>query len=157
MTDIRLVFYSYYHNHHHLFTNGIVRDYIIYGDGENKTPDERIACIIESKWNINRKENMIVLPQEEPIGKIVGLPAHCPYGVRSHPGYCKMVKRLARDVKDKIEELASPEDCEEKKQDAKDLFNGVSEDCLEEIQLMAKKLDSIDNMPERIGLSKMSK
>lgn len=81
----------YHHNHHHLIPNGAFRDYVILAeeglDGETVTVPRRTMAVLLSKWNINERQNVVILPQQDFISEIVGLIAHCPYGLMSHTEY----------------------------------------------------------------------
>jgi hypothetical protein len=57
-----------------------------------------------SRWNIHNRQNMLLLPQQEITAEIVGLPAHCPWGVPEHSGYQNSLKEKLRELRDKLDD-----------------------------------------------------
>ncbi len=94
--------YPYYHEHHHIFPQGAYRDYVIYGTNEGA--DDRIKISLTSGWNINHKTNMIMLPEEVMVGRIIELPAHKFYGEFGHSSYSESIAEDLNEVLAKMDE-----------------------------------------------------
>jgi hypothetical protein len=56
-----------------------------------------------AKYNINEKPNLCILPQQVHVSEVVGLPAHCPYGVPNHESYSNMVIRELDRIRETID------------------------------------------------------
>ena len=148
----------YYHNYHHMIPNGVVENFVIYAKSKKITPDQRISVIIASKWNINRKENVILLPQDMQTAKVVSLPAHCPYGVRSHQSYSTMVESKMKKVKEKIDKSVDKTKDHKVMSQVKQLFKKVEDECLKNIRSWAKTMESVDKLKGRnVSVSHFSK
>lgn len=106
----------YYHNYHHVIPSGSVLKCIGPQDKEANPddPDKRFDLLLTSKWNINKGQNIVLLPTEKFIGIQIDLPAHCPYGRQNHPTYSKTCYsdlntirlRLQKAIDNKLHELA---------------------------------------------------
>jgi len=96
----------YYHNHHHLIPGGVILKCIGPQDTEAKPddPDKRFDLLLTSKWNINKGENIVILPTEKFIGNQIDLPTHCPYGQRKHPTYSKTCETDVNIVRSRLQE-----------------------------------------------------
>ncbi len=104
--------FPYFHNAHHIVPQGAFRDFVIYGEGETD-PALRLKIVLSTNWNINYKDNMVILPQELQVSAIAELPAHCPYGHRNHLDYSSSVKDKLADVRKKIDKAVKTEKCED--------------------------------------------
>lgn len=100
-------YFPYRHNHHHLISAGAFREYVLDAPAEGQaTPFTRRIVILKSGWNINRRENIILLPTEEAVADIAALPAHCPWETRSHPNYSESVKDDLTKVRKAIDKAS---------------------------------------------------
>jgi hypothetical protein len=54
---------------------------------------------------------MVILPQEIAVSKIVGLPAHCPWGLRKHASYSKSMKNKLDMVRQKLSDAMESTEC----------------------------------------------
>lgn len=126
--------FPYFHNAHHIIPQGAFKEYVIFPSGK-VTPSQRRDIVLASKWNINNPDNMVILPQELQIATIAQLPAHCPYGSRSHPEYSKSLKSELKDTKKKIDKAVKTEKCEDV-EEVKLELEKVSEKMLNEIKKM---------------------
>jgi hypothetical protein len=70
----------YWHNSHHMIPKRLFNTMIDEtGKGEGANPDCPMiirSCLLEAKYNINHKVNMIILPQDKEVGEILKLPRH---------------------------------------------------------------------------------
>jgi hypothetical protein len=104
-------YYPLKHNWHHLIPKGELSNAVINGKppagGEDKcTPLRRAQVIISEDmigWNINNKDNIILLPCEEPHALIMALPSHCPWSLPNHSQYINLIKSELDDVRGKID------------------------------------------------------
>ncbi|RKG72082.1 AHH domain-containing protein [Corallococcus terminator] len=89
----------YYHNWHHMIPNGAINEYI--GGGPDGA--KRLFLLMTSLYNMNCGQNIVLLPKESFVGRVLGLPIHCPYGQMSHPTYSqaceKHLRRIAAQLK----------------------------------------------------------
>jgi len=99
----------YKHNYHHIITNGELNEKFKVKDGR------ALIYLIQAKYNINHGKNVIPLPKEKKVGKIIKLPIHCPGKARSHPKYSKYVGEQLQDMADEINGQLTDKDCEENK------------------------------------------
>lgn len=99
----------YHHNHHHIIPSGAFRDYVLLAeeglDGETVTVRRRTIAVLLSKWNINEKENVVILPQQDFISELVGLIAHCPHGLMSHKKYGESLEKELDKVRQCIDKM----------------------------------------------------
>ncbi|MGC3998863.1 MAG: AHH domain-containing protein [Anaeromyxobacter sp.] len=72
----------------------------------NATRFRRRLVILQAPWNINRKQNVVLLPSEEAVAAIAALPAHCPWDTASHPQYSDALERELADVSRALDEAA---------------------------------------------------
>lgn len=104
--------YPYYHEHHHIFSQGAYKEYVIYGTGKDIT--KRIQITLASGWNINNETNMIMLPSEIIVARIIQLPAHRFWGTPGHKDYSQSIKKDLENVLDKMNEaIKENKPCEE--------------------------------------------
>lgn len=86
----------YWHEAHHIVTHGELHDSInSVGEG-SESPIYRHVIrkgLLEEKYNLNHKSNMIILPMDKRIAEAIGLPRHrrTPR-IRSHRAYSKIVR-----------------------------------------------------------------
>lgn len=100
--------YPYDHNYHHLIPIGAVEEYIVGKPGTETDRSERVLKIVlMSRWNIHKRLNMMLLPQQEIVAEVVGLPAHCPWGIPSHAEYQASLKSKLKDIRAKIDDALS--------------------------------------------------
>lgn len=103
--------YPYEHNHHHLIPIGAVEEWVVGkgGDGGVVRSGRVIQTILMSRWNIHNRQNMLLLPQQEIVAEIVGLPAHCPWGVPEHLDYQTSLQEKLRDLRNEIDRALGTE------------------------------------------------
>lgn len=94
--------WPYWHNAHHLIPKRVFMESI---DETSKAsslcPDyiKASLMVVDAVYNINHKRNMILLPQDEEVGRIVKLPRHLVLReryreeMRSHTAYSDFVKK----------------------------------------------------------------
>lgn len=126
--------YPYHHNYHHLIPQGALQEYVCGNDDKTK---RRVEILCSSKWNINGQDNVVLLPQENAVSKIVELPAHCPWGLKKHAAYSKSMEDMLKDVKQKLDSAIRREDCARTKAVAVEL-RAVSKRILEQVKAMRK-------------------
>lgn len=96
--------YPYDHNYHHLIPIGAVEEWIVgKAGGETARSEQVIKVVLMSRWNIHKRLNMMLLPQQEIVAEVVGLPAHCPWGIPSHKEYQSSLKRKLKVIRSKID------------------------------------------------------
>jgi hypothetical protein len=106
--------FPYKHNHHHMISAGSFRTYVIFAPTSGDvTPFQRALIVLRSNWNINRNQNMVLLPNEEAIADTAQLPAHCPWDTASHPTYSKALKKDLEKVKSAIDKAINTKKHEE--------------------------------------------
>jgi hypothetical protein len=138
--------YPYYHEHHHIFTQGTYRDYVIYGTDIDI--EDRIKITIASEWNINHKSNVIMLPEEIMVARIVQLPAHKYWGQFGHKDYSLSIKDDLREILNKMNEaVKEKKPCEKTdiKLELKQMLIDKSIMYYKKIMAMGKS-DSIDSL-----------
>ncbi|ATB41512.1 hypothetical protein CYFUS_006978 [Cystobacter fuscus] len=124
--------YPYHHNYHHLIPQGALQEYVCGNDDKTK---RRVELLCASKWNINGPNNIVLLPQETSVSKIVELPAHCPWGLKKHAAYSKSMRDWLTDAKQKLTKAMRTKACEDTEDVAVDL-DSVSEKILKQIKTM---------------------
>ncbi|WP_163991401.1 hypothetical protein [Pyxidicoccus caerfyrddinensis] len=132
-------FYPYEHNYHHLIPIGAVENWVI-GNGASGSPsrsDLVVKLVLISRWNIHNEKNMMLLPQQEFESLIVGLPAHCPWGVPAHKAYQVSLKKRLRDLRKSLDaailQKRHPKDLKAK---ILDNLNSLSVELLEQVKTM---------------------
>jgi A nuclease family of the HNH/ENDO VII superfamily with conserved AHH len=96
----------YYHNAHHIVTNSELNDALntVGSDVQSKRPSVdgvRLVrdSLLRAGYNLNYKINMIILPMDREVAKVLGLPKHLAETTsRDHPKYSEMIKKLLRSV-----------------------------------------------------------
>ncbi|WP_254625374.1 hypothetical protein [Myxococcus sp. CA051A] len=133
-------FYPYEHNYHHLIPVGAVEEWVIGkgASGSSSRSDLIVKLILISRWNIHNEKNMVLLPQQEFEALIVGLPAHCPWGVPAHGVYQSSLQSRLRDLRQKIDRAIRQEKHpKDLKADILADLNSLSEDLLEQVKSMS--------------------
>jgi hypothetical protein len=101
----------YYHNWHHLIPNGAINEHIGGYDYESRSRDEdgykRLFLLMSSGYNINTKPNIMLLPQESFVGRILRLPVHCPYWQKDHIEYSASCVRRLGDISRMLDQAIS--------------------------------------------------
>ncbi|WP_246357394.1 hypothetical protein [Pyxidicoccus fallax] len=132
-------FYPYEHNHHHLIAIGAVEEWVI-GKGASGSPsrsDLVVKLILISRWNIHNEKNMVLLPQQEFESLIVGLPAHCPWGVPAHSVYQTSLKERLRKLRKKLDRAITQEKHpKDLKAEILNDLNTLSVELLEQVKTM---------------------
>lgn len=124
--------YPYHHQYHHMLPESALHKYLIGNDDKVK---RRVEIVCASKWNINKGLNIVLLPQEIAVSKIVGLPAHCPWGARSHPTYSRSIQETLKKAKMQLDKAMKTKDCEDAEEVAFQLDN-TCEKLLKKIKAM---------------------
>jgi hypothetical protein len=107
-------YFPYKHNHHHMISAGSFREFVLDAPVSGKaTRFTRRIVILKADWNINRKQNLVMLPNEEAVAEICALPAHCPWDAVSHPDYSSALKSDLAQVRDAIDKAADKDKHEE--------------------------------------------
>jgi hypothetical protein len=125
--------YPYHHQYHHLVAAGAVKEFVV---GDDDKAEVRTGIICASKWNINKEENIVLLPREEPVSRIVGLPAHCPWGDRSHPEFSKSLEALLKQVKESIDDAIAEAKCDEVIADVRALLDSAVHEAYGQVATM---------------------
>ncbi|MFP2930241.1 AHH domain-containing protein [Pyxidicoccus sp. 3LG] len=124
--------YPYHHNYHHLIPQGALQEHVCGDDAKTK---DRVEVLCASKWNINGPNNIVLLPQELAVSKIVELPAHCPWGLKKHAAYSASMKKKLKIAKQKLDKAVQTKACEDTEDVAVEL-DSVSEDVLKKVKKM---------------------
>jgi hypothetical protein len=103
--------------------------------GNDDKMEQRVKIVCASKWNINKELNIVLLPQELAVSRIVGLPAHCPWGLRSHPTYSKSMRDKLKDAKAQLDRAMKTGACEDTELVAF-ILDKTCEELLEQIKTM---------------------
>jgi hypothetical protein len=93
----------YWHNCHHVVPNGVLRDAITdAGNSDARLPNLIKYALLKAEYNLNDKENMVILPMQSVVAKALGLPRHLKGDelgpgekaeMFSHPDYSARVKQ----------------------------------------------------------------
>lgn len=96
--------YPYDHNYHHLIPIGAVEEWIVgKAGGETARSEQVIKIVLMSRWNIHKRLNMMLLPQQEIVAEVVELPAHCPWGIPSHKEYQDSLQDKLKAIRSRID------------------------------------------------------
>lgn len=69
--------WPYWNNAHHLISKGTFSSQIEEKGKEDSRVSELIQqCLLVAKYNINHKENMLLIPQDREVATMLGMPAH---------------------------------------------------------------------------------
>jgi hypothetical protein len=67
----------YWHNAHHIIPNGVLRSGIAKaGKGDSRLPNLIKYALLKAEYNLNDKENMVILPMQSIVAKAIALPRH---------------------------------------------------------------------------------
>jgi hypothetical protein len=106
--------YPYDHEHHHILPISSVAAILSPAKEAAGTKEDRLEIIKLSQWNINCEGNVMILPIDVNVSRIVRLPAHCPWGGWHQP-YLDQVKKELGPVRDALDAA-----CKKKEQAKKD-------------------------------------
>lgn len=95
--------YPYLHEHHHIIPADALETFVLAPGGDSTKRDARIKVLLIGKWNLNHKNNMVVLPCEVVPARVVGLPAHCPWDEADHPKYTDSLETWLKDARKVID------------------------------------------------------
>lgn len=145
----------YWHNSHHMIPKSLFNKMIDEtGTGDGANPDCPMiirSCLLEAKYNINHKINMIILPQDKEVGEVIKLPRHLILleegdgddvdvelrkEMMSHVEYDSFVKGKLVEIFKGYKQRVASKKCDApapKPQLAKEKIEEVSEDCLKAI------------------------
>lgn len=90
---------------------------------------------MSSGYNINTKPNIMLLPQESFVGRILHLPVHCPYWQKDHVEYSVSCMRrlgvirrmLDKGIEEGVEHQLGPEEVATVRLEMRDLSNKLFE------------------------------
>jgi hypothetical protein len=106
--------WPYWNNAHHIIPKGTLKDRITQ-EKDKGVSDLIQQCLLEAKYNINYKINMVLLPQDMEVANILGVPRHLQLqhadgGVRvavgNHPVYNEMVLKAKTGLEKIVAEYA---------------------------------------------------
>ena len=106
--------WPYWNNAHHLIPKGTLKARIL--EEDVKVSNLIQQCLLEAKYNINFKVNMLFLPQDREVAEILNVPRHLqlrhPDGsvkieVANHPVYNKMALEVDNGLNDIIKSYAT--------------------------------------------------
>lgn len=108
-------FYPYHHNAHHLVPNGVIAEGIDKASGDDGDVYDMIRIqILEDKYNLNFKDNMMILPMDMTVAAALRIPRHLSGAdvvggagrPRSHPKYSAFVqKKVNKSIADFVSEI----------------------------------------------------
>lgn len=91
----------YWHNSHHIVPNGSLKSSIAEaGKGDRRLPNLIKYALLKAEYNLNFKDNMVILPMESVVAQALALPRHLKGDevrtgekteIFSHPDYSKYV------------------------------------------------------------------
>jgi hypothetical protein len=67
--------WPYWNNAHHIIPKGTLKEEITKQDEEGVS-DLIQQCLLEAKYNINHKINMLLMPQDREVANLLGMPRH---------------------------------------------------------------------------------
>lgn len=92
------------HQAHHLIPNSVLNGCIMRAaeSAERKRTPKLYKLIrrglLEAKYNLNHKKNMIILPMLREYGTALRLPTHLRPGARDHPVYSNLARTMVNEV-----------------------------------------------------------
>ncbi|HYO53516.1 hypothetical protein [Archangium sp.] len=129
--------YPYEHNYHHLIPIGAVEEFVVGKTGAETVRSEQvIKIVLMSRWNIHNRLNMMLLPQQEIVAEVVGLPAHCPWGIPSHVEYQNSLESKLKDIRAKILEAIVDGNEHPDLQEVQIDFDNISKTLFEKVKNM---------------------
>jgi len=137
------------HEAHHVVPNSELRNAI--GDMANENPEAFIITLLirmgllDEKYNLNDKLNMIILPLGRRHAKVLGLPRHRETGKWHHSAYSKHVRsrldKIFSPMKPKVlDHNSDPPDYEDCRQQIEDISTDLYP------KILASKATSLDKM-----------
>jgi HNH/ENDO VII superfamily nuclease len=99
--------WPYHHNAHHIIPNGVLRDCIndMVAQVSQKEPDKGPALrilvrggLLDAGYNLNHKDNMIILPLREEEAVPLNLPRHLEDHAQAHEAYSASVMAVIEEV-----------------------------------------------------------
>jgi hypothetical protein len=84
--------YPYFHNWHHLIGNEMLNTFI--------KPAKLLEVLMASGYNINDKENIVMLPKQRQVGEIIHWPIH----PNNHGPYDDYAEEKLQELKDKLQD-----------------------------------------------------
>jgi len=89
----------YYHEAHHIIPDSVLRNCIQELFGEMAPVLWKVrAKLLQEKYNLNHKGNMILLPLDAVVARALELPRHREFNVRSHNTYSRHVMRRVKKI-----------------------------------------------------------
>jgi hypothetical protein len=85
--------YPYLHNWHHLIANEMLNKYL-----KERRSLKLLEVLMASDYNINDGENIVLLPKEEKVGRIIKWSTH----PNNHPKFDAYAKSKLGDLKDRL-------------------------------------------------------
>lgn len=127
----------YWHEGHHIVPNGELRGSIsAVGEGDLSEVYHKLIRngLLEEKYNLNFKDNMVILPMDKKIAETMGLPRHrrTPEH-RSHKSYSKYVRGKLNDIFGRIRDQEKKHKRKPKYKPCKRRLLNVSKSLREEI------------------------
>lgn len=105
--------WPYWNNAHHIIPKGTLKDRITEEDAA--VSDLIQQCLLEAKYNINHKINMLLMPQDLEVARILGMPRHLQLqhtdggvsvAIGNHPEYNQEVRDVARGLDSIVKDYA---------------------------------------------------
>lgn len=101
----------YWHEAHHIVPNSTLREAIA-SVGSKLVVTVRRG-LLQEKYNLNQKKNMVMLPMDKAVANAIGLPRHrVTASCRSHSTYSNHVKtqlnKMMQKIKDKLDAHKKP-------------------------------------------------
>lgn len=105
--------WPYWNNAHHIIPKGTLKERITEEDAV--VSDLIQQCLLEAKYNINHKINVVLLPQDLEVANILGIPRHLQLqhadgsvsiAIGNHPVYNKMVLDAKRGLDTIVQDFA---------------------------------------------------
>ena len=101
--------YPYMHNWHHIIPQSAPYEFIVGDDGDRGA--WRLHLLMLANYNINCKENIVLLPLERFVGRVLGLPVHCPYNSCDHPEYTAACESRLVQIRGILDKAITEEEC----------------------------------------------
>ncbi len=150
----------YWHNSHHIIPNGVLNGLLL----ESSMTDMRLfwlvrVCLLNAKYNLNAKENMILLPMRKYVANVLCLPRHiagvdCEPSVTpervNHSKYNSNVRIKVKKVISKFaKDIVAEEHNVKLPKIAKTKLENISKNIYKKLRAWGKKAKgkSLDSMP----------